>query len=545
MAIGASRNDALANGKLLSVFLSLLCDCIMSMRFSPDRRAFLRTLGLLGTAAAVGPVEARPRFARDPFTLGVASGYPQPRSVVLWTRLAPEPLAPAGGLAPRSIPVRWELAHDPGFQRLAARGTVHAQPQWAHSVHVEPYGLEPERDYWYRFMVADAISPVGRTRTAPAYGALPARLRVGVGSCQHYEQGWFGAYRHVAADALDLFLHVGDYIYEASWGDDPVRAQGAQEPITLSDYRRLYALYKGDPDLQRAHASCPWLVVWDDHEVENDYAGAISQNDDDPDWFLQRRAAAYRAYYEHMPLPRTMVPFGPNMRLHTRLRYGQLADLHLLDDRQYRSQQPCPKPGRAGSAVIRDCEARLDPQATMLGARQEQWLAANLRRSEARWNLLGQQTLMAQSDSEPGPGQAFYSDGWDGYPAARRRLLEVLAEPQPRNPVVLGGDVHSFWVTDLKRDFDDPAAPTIASEFVTTSITSQSLPEERIQQVVRENPHIRYASGRERGYLRVEVTPDQLRADLRAVSSVKVRAPSCHTQAAFVVEDGRPGPQPV
>lgn len=231
------------------------------------------------------------------------------------------------------------------------------------------------------------------------------------------------------------------------------------------------------------------------------------------------------------------------MRLYTGLRYGQLAKLHLLDNRQYRSQQPCPKPGRAGSAVIRDCAARLDPAATMLGDRQEQWLNANLRAASAHWNLLGQQTLMAQSDSEPGPGQAFWSDGWDGYPAARDRLLKVLAEPKPLNPVVLGGDVHSFWVTALKSDFDDPASDSIASEFVTTSITSQSGPEERIQAITRENPHILYANGRERGYLRLEITPSSVRADLRAVSSVKERNPSCHTQASFVVEDGCPIPQ--
>ncbi len=516
----------------------------MPSPFSAQRRAILRSVGVLGLASLAGPVRADLWRERYPFTLGVASGYPQPDSMVIWTRLAPEPLAPDGGLPAENIPVRWELARDSSFRDLAASGTVYAQPQWAHSVHVEPYGLEPGRDYWYRFQVKGATSPAGRTRTAPPHDALVKRLRLGVGSCQHYAQGWFGVYHHVVADRLDLFLHLGDYIYESSWGNELVRSQGVQEPVTLGDYRRHYALYKSDPDLQAAHASCPWAMVWDDHEVENDYAGAISQNNDDPAWFLQRRAAAYRAYYEHVPLPRTMVPFGAQMRLYTRLRYGQLADFYLLDDRQYRSPQPCPEPGRAGSAVIRDCAARLDPAATMLGQRQEQWLAANLRASTARWNLLGQQTLMAQSDGKPGPGQAFWSDGWDGYPAARQRLLEVLAEPQPRNPVVLGGDVHSFWVTELKQDFDDPSSATLASEFVTTSITSQSRAEDRIQAVAQENPHILYANGRERGYLRLEITPELARADLRGVSSVKEPDPSCHTQASFVVEDGRAGPQP-
>jgi alkaline phosphatase D len=270
----------------------------------------LRAAGALGLAASTSPVLARPRLDAYPFTLGVASGYPTPSSLVLWTRLAPQPLAPGGGLRPGVLPVRWELAHDPGFRRPAASGTVYTQPEWAHTVHVEPHGLEPHQEYCYRFHVGDATSPVGRTRTAPTADRTPARLRLGVGSCQHYAQGWFGAYRHVVADTLDLFLHVGDYIYESSWGDDLVRSQGAQEPVTLDDYRRFYALYRTDPDLQAAHASCPWAVVWDDHEVDNDYAGAISQDNDKPAWFLARRAAAYRAYYEHMPLPRTMVPFG-------------------------------------------------------------------------------------------------------------------------------------------------------------------------------------------------------------------------------------------
>ncbi len=508
------------------------------------RRDLLRALACLPLAGVAAPLLARPDFAGDPFTLGVASGYPRPDGMVLWTRLAPAPLAPAGGMPPASVSVRWEVARDAGFRDTAASGTAYATPDWAHSVHVEPYALEPGRDYWYRFHAGGATSPIGHTRTAPPRGQMPQRMRIGVGSCQHYAQGFYAAYRHVAADGLDLFLHLGDYIYEASWGRGQVRSQGVQEPVTLDDYRRHYALYKSDPDLKAAHASCPWLVVWDDHEVDNDYADDISQDDDEPAWFLARRAAAYRAYYEHMPLPRAMVPFGPHMRIHTRLDYGRLATLHMLDDRQYRSPQPCPKPGRAGANFITDqCTSRLSPEATLLGERQERWLAAGLRGSGARWNLLGQQTLMAQADGQEGQGELFYSDGWDGYPAARRRLLDLFAEGVCANPVVLGGDVHSFWVTDLKPDFADERARAVASEFVGTSISSQPPPEARIQAVLRENRHIHYATGEHRGYLRLSLTPARLTAELRAVTDVRRRDAHCETLASFIVEDGIAGPK--
>jgi alkaline phosphatase D len=508
------------------------------------RRDWLCAVGALALTTVAPRLRAAPTFDDDPFTLGVASGYPRPDGAVLWTRLAPLPQIPGGGMVPEVVPVRWEVAEDAGFRTIASAGTAYATPDWAHSVHVEPRGLAPDRDYWYRFLAGDATSAVGRTRTAPAADAVAQRLRLGVGACQHYEQGWYVAYRHAAADDLDLFLHLGDYIYETSWGGDRIRRHGIPEPVTLEDYRSHLALYKSDPDLQAAHASCPWLTVWDDHEVANDYAGDRSQDDDDPAWFLMRRAAAYRAYYEHMPLPRRMVPFGPHMPISTRCGFGQLAMIHMLDGRQYRSPQPCPKPGRGGGNLIEDCAARLDPDATMLGLRQERWLQAGLDASSARWNILGQQTLMAQADGKAGRGQIFNSDAWDGYPAARRRLMEYLAVRRPGNPVVLSGDVHSFWVNDLKTDFADEGAPAVASELVTTSITSRPPPEETIRTAVAEGPHIRFATGTRRGYLRLELSPKCLRADLRAVDSVLAKDSACETLASFVVEDGRPGPQP-
>ena len=482
------------------------------------------------------------RLGSSPFTLGIASGYPLPTSVVLWTRLAPAPLTPGGGMPAEPVSVEWEVASDERMAQVVRRGTVTATSEWAHAVHVEVDGLEPARWYWYRFRAGGEASPLGRTRTAPAASATPERLRFAFASCQHWEQGYFGAYPHMVADDLDLIVFLGDYIYESATSRETVRRFGAPEPHTLDDYRARHALYKTDRDLQAAHAACPWVMTWDDHEVANDYADDRSQEMHPREWFLARRAAAYRAYYEHMPLRRQMVPFGPHMRLHTRVSFGRLAQFHLIDDRQFRTHQPCAPPGRGGSAIVEDCAERVDPRQTMLGAQQERWLEVGLDRSPARWNVIGQQTLMAQLDRKPGPGQQFWTDGWDGYPLARRRLLDYVAQRRPSNPVVIGGDVHSFWVTDLKTDFDDPQSPTVATEFVGTSMTSQFGPSPaQVDLVLRENPHIRLADGTRRGYVRLEATGQRLRADLRAMRTVTQPGTGADTLASFVVEDGRPG----
>jgi alkaline phosphatase D len=510
-----------------------------------DRRRFLKCLGALGVltiSPARAQYNARPRFSASPFTLGVASGYPQASGFVLWTRLAPVPLAPNGGMAAEVVPVGWEVARDETMKNIVAHGTAYATPEWAHAVHVEVNGLQPGRPYWYRFTAGDAVSPIARTHTAPT-GARTARMRFGFVSCQHYEQGYFTAYRHLIADEPDLVLHLGDYIYEGSWGRDLVRSHGSGEAVTLGDYRRRYALYKTDPDLQAAHAACPWLVTWDDHEVDNDYADDRSENLDAPEWFLARRAAAYKAWYEHMPAPRFMLPVGPQARIYTRSSFGGLVNFFVLDDRQYRSHQVCPRPGRGGSNSVdpSQCVELADPKRSMLGARQEQWLDAALAGSRARWNVIAQQTRMAQMDEKPGPGRSAWTDSWDGYPAARRRLLESLAAKS--NPIVLGGDIHVFNVNQLKLDYDDPASPIVASEFVGTSVTSQGWPQERLDAMRPDNPHVLYAESRYRGYVRVEATPKQLRADLRGLQSVQSRDATCSTLASFVVEDGTPGPK--
>lgn len=501
------------------------------------------TVAGAGCAGLDGPA---PRFVSDPFALGVASGCPRADAVVLWTRLAPRPLEPSGGLDPVPIRVRWELADGPDFARVIASGRAVAAPERAHAVHVEARGLAPGREYWYRFHAGAATSPAGRTRTMPTDDALPARLRFAFASCQHYEQGFYGAWRHMADEALDLVVHLGDYIYEnPSWGGHPtVRKHVGGDPRTLDAYRQRHAQYRSDPDLQRMHALAPWLLTWDDHEVDNDYADDRGQ-DLAPD-FLARRAAAYRAYFEHMPLP-GLAAGGPlaSTRLHDRFAFGRLASFHVLDDRQYRSHHACPRPGRGGSNVVDvdACAELADASRTMLGLEQERWLEAGLAADRARWTVIAQQTLFSGLDNRPGPGRAAWTDGWDGYPAARERLLEAIARHRPRNPVFIGGDVHSNWVCDVHRHAHRPESPVIASEFCGTSITSAGFAQSRIDPMLPDNPHVKLADGTKRGYTVVEVTPARWQATLRVIDDPRDPRTGIATRARFVVEDGRPGPQ--
>ena len=511
------------------------------------RRRFLQTLsalGIGGSFAARAQLNPKPAFLKNPFSLGVASGYPSNSGMVLWTRLAPIFDAPGGGMPPEIVPVAWEVARDAGMTDIAASGTAYASPEWGHSVHVEPTGLQPNRPYWYRFRSGDAQSAIGHTRTFPGPAGKPQRVRFAFASCQQYEQGYYGAYRHMAADHLDLILHLGDYIYESSWGRDHVRKHNAAEAVTLDDYRARHALYKSDPDLQSAHAACPWLLAWDDHEVSNDYAAERSQTLDAPEWFLARRAAAYKAWYEHMPVPRRMLPVGPHMRIYSRVGFGNLAAFYMVDNRQHRTWQACARPGRGGGASVEaaDCAELTDPKRTLLGAAQEQWLEAGLASSRLRWNVIAQQTLMAQMNRAESGGKSIFTDGWDGYPAARRRLLEHIAAAGTPNPVVVGGDVHAFYVNQLKPDFDDPASPVVASEFVGTSISSQHGSQDWLDKRRPANPHLLLAESRYRGYVRAEVTPKRMQVDLRAMESVQTRDAACSTLTSFLVEDGRPGP---
>ncbi len=520
-----------------------------------QRRLFLlhaARLSSLGTAlgAAAGTVLAQaPRAQAYPFSLGVASGAPLPDSVILWTRILSDPLN-AQSTAPVALAVRWEVAHDRGFTRLAAKGTATATPALAHSVHVDVKGLAPERWYWYRFMLGDAVSPVGRTRTAPAQGTMPGRLVLAVASCQHWEFGSYAAHRHIAAANPDLVAFLGDYIYE--WGPyhlrHPAGAQRVNESYSLADYRARYAQYKSDPDLQASHLAAPWIVTWDDHEVSNDY----SRDRDElltPD-FARRRAAAYQAFYEHMPLRLTAPRAGAfgDMRIYQRYDWGQLARLHVLDDRQYRAVHACPRAGRGGSSsVTRACKELGQPARSMLGLEQEAWLQEGFASSKARWNIVAQQTPMAQSSqlplNTPGGGR-FWNDGWDGYPAARTRLFDALRASQAANPIILSGDVHTFYATDLKPDFNravSTANPVIATEFCGTSVTSSSRPQARTLQYLDMNPHVKYGRSDKRGFMLMEVTPRTTTTTFMGLDDVRDAKSGIAPLAAFNVADGKPG----
>jgi alkaline phosphatase D len=501
---------------------------------------------LLGLSAIFATTVAPARAAEwktqdDPFTLGVASGEPAPDGFVIWTRLAPRPTL-GGGMPDLPVAVEWTVATDEAHAQVVRRGRTTADPRLGHSVHVEVDGLEPGRWYWYRFAAGGASSPTGRTRTAVAAGAPLARLRFAFASCQHYEHGFYGAYRHMAEDDLDLVIHLGDYIYEGSGSRNVVRRhESMEEPVNLVQYRNRYACYKADPHLRAVHQRFPWLVTWDDHEVENDYAADQSENRDDPKWFLARRAAAYQAYYEHLPLRRASLPEGPDMRLYRRLSFGDLATFHMLDNRQYRSDPPCGEGRRGGGNVVADCAGRFDPAATMWGTAQERWLDDGLDQSRSRWNVLAQSLMMAQLTNRNTAGQpTHWTDGWDGYAAPRARFLSRLAAARTVNPVSIGGDIHSFWANELRPDFEDERSPVVMPEFVGTSISSRGFAYASTLKVLPANPHVRYFESRQRGYARCELSRDRWQTAFLGIDDAADVSSPIRTLASFMVEAGRP-----
>ena len=501
----------------------------------PTRRALLQAALVVGAA----PLFNRHALAADVerFPLGIASGCPRPDSLVLWTRLVSDAL-------PERVEVQWELAEDEAFTRMAARGTEQALAADAHSVHAEPRGLKPDRWYWYRFSALGGRSRAGRTRTAPAADAAVTSLRFAIASCQRYDHGRYAAWRDMAEQDLDLVLFLGDYIYEYATPKDSKAERRHDGGLcrTLEQYRQRYAQYKTDPALQAMHERAPWIHTWDDHEVSNDYAGDQSE-DLDPN-FHQRRAAATQAYWEHMPFPKAMRPLDTNIRIHERYDWGRLARIITIDDRQWRDAQPCPKPGRGGSATValKDCPSLLDPKRTILGAAQERWLDQSWDASRP-WNLLAQQTLMAGVNwQDPAEGSgSYWTDGWDGYMAARTRLLQDMATHKLSNTVVLGGDVHANYVADLRanpRDFD---APVLATEFCGTSISSHGMEQSRISAMRPFNPQYKYARSDERGYMRFHLQSGQLDAELRSVVSPWDAQSQMRISARFAVESGKPG----
>lgn len=538
-----------------------------------ERRQFLQLASYAAASAASlslprsvwSQTDSSRKFETNPFALGVASGSPTSDSVVLWTRLIDSNLGFFGAsFDNKAIAVRWEVADDDKFSHIVQSGQHLAVSDLAHSVHVEVQNLQPDRWYFYRFMAGDAASPVGRTRTFPKAGAAVDKLRIAYASCQRWEAGYFSAYKHMQAEKLDAVLFLGDYIYEYPGQVGSLRFPKANSNvgfvISLDDYRSRYAQYKSEQDLQDMHAACPWLMTWDDHEVQNDYAnlqaGYSSMADifSNPENFSDRRAAAYQAYYEHMPIRATSLTqslaglaMGAEMRIYNRVDFGRLATFYMLDSRQYRDAQVCKAPGAAVSGQVNpaDCASWQNPQRTLLGETQEIWLRSEFdksRQGSTTWNVLGQQSLFGQRDNQAGEGQLLWNDSWDGYSAARTRMTNAIQKNAVKNPVFLGGDVHENWVGHVKADYTQTAAAqasaAIGVEFCGTSISSPSSSSSTAAKTaarLAENPHFVFADAKYRGYGVVEFNPKQLTTSLRVVDDVKQKTTKVQTLAQFVV----------
>jgi alkaline phosphatase D len=510
-----------------------------------DRRTFLSDLSRYAFFCAGVPnvwrVTGHPGLQADPFTLGVGSGDPLQDRCVIWTRLAPDPLQPMGGMDGIRTILGWEVAHDEGFSRIVREGRYTAAPELGYSVHVDVDGLEPEREYFYRFTLQEGSSPVGRLRTAPAPGSRSA-LEMAVASCQHWEQGLFTAFDHMAREDLHLVAHLGDYIYEYAGAPGRVRMHHGNEIMGLDDYRARYAQYRSDPALQAAHALCPWVVTWDDHEVDNNYAGLVGENIfESREQMRNRRAAAYQAWWENQAVRVPRPDSWADLTIRRSFSWGSLARFWVLDTRQYRDDQACGD----GNQVL-PCGDQGDRRRTLLGEPQERWLTEGLGVSEADWQVLAQQIMVGPFDRDPGPGTSVSMDQWSGYPAARERLLGAVAERAANRTVVLTGDIHSNWVNELHAGFDRPDRPVVAAEFVTTSISSGGDGQEQFEGVAAalpDNPHIRWQNS-QRGYLRCSVTQEEWRSDYRIVPFVTRPGAPVHTASSWTVERGKPGIRP-
>jgi alkaline phosphatase D len=517
-----------------------------------NRRVLLRGLGASALVTSTGGLFstsawADPVFSAYPFSLGVASGDPSPDGFVIWSKIAPKPLERGGGMPNKPVEVEWTVAADNRMQQVVRKGRAIAFAELGHAVHVEIGGLDPARDYFYRFTIGDERSRIGRAKTLPRPGTPVSQIRFGVAGCQRYEDGFFTAYRRLAAERFDFVFHYGDYIYEGRLqrpgeGVRPVVRVLPGEPdatYTLDDYRHRYAIYTSDPDLQLAHAVSPFLPSFDDHEVENNWAADVSEQTNPPvpaELFLLRRAAAFQAWYEHMPVRKALLPRGPDMLAYRRFVVGDLVSMNVLDTRQYRSDQPC------GDGLKANCAEALEANRTMMGAAQERWLYDSFAAEPARWTVLGQQVIMMRIDYDTDPNVvALNMDSWDGAAAARDRLLAAVDEAKLKNLVVLTGDVHSHWAGELKRNFDDPASPALGIEFVGTSISSGGDgfdSNESTAARLAQNPHVKFFNS-QRGYVRHTVTPQRWLADFQVLDRISVRDGALSTRKSLVAESGK------
>jgi alkaline phosphatase D len=498
-----------------------------------SRRHFIAA----GSAALVGApaiIRARGRWHSDPFSLGVASGDPAPDGFVIWTRLAPSPLEPHGGMPVESVPVTWAVASDEGFRTIVARGSAMAHPELAHSIHVEVAGLQPERSYFYRFEAGGQRSPVGRARTFPFAASTPQRLRFGVAGCQDYQSGYYTAFRHLADEDLSFVFHYGDYIYEYGPDSPAVRTHVGDVLMSLDDYRRRYAQYKSDPDLRAVHAAHPFFMTLDDHEVRNNWAGDFEDEDRaPPDVFRLRRQSAFQAWYEHMPVRRRQIPTRSAIQLYRGARFGNLARFDFLDTRQFRTNQPCDDGYKAACAAVNS------PRAQMISAAEEAWLAHNLARRDARWNVVAQQVMMMSIDwrksPADGPHKLLNLDSWAGYEAQRRRLLARMRGLN--NVVVLTGDEHTNYA-GLLHDRDRPTAV----EFVGTSISSDGDGEDQptwAARVLANNPQLKFINN-QRGYLTCDVSAHEWQTNFMVVDRISRPGGQLSKRATFTVVHGEP-----
>ena len=510
-----------------------------------SRRGFLTGVGTTLVSTALAPLAfsrhaSAQNLGDDPFTLGVASGDPTPDGVVLWTRLAPKPLA-GGGMPHHPVAVQWRIATDDRMARIVQRGAVLAVPELGHSVHVEVEFLQPGRWYWYQFKVGNEYSPIGRTRTAPPFGSMEP-LSFAFVSCQHFANGFYYAHRHLARENIDFAVHLGDYIYEGPANSAIQRSHLPEHEITsVEDYRIRYALYKGDPELRAVHAAFPWVVTWDDHETENDYAGFAPENpadpaDNQPD-FASRRARAYQTYYEHMPLRAAQLPTGPDLQLYRRLDFGNILSMNVLDTRQYRSHR-APAGCALTDRIDGYCPSALDPSRTIEGQAQQTWLLDGLGASTAFWNVLANQVPFAPNDTNADPAiRTFGGEKWDGYPMDRKQILDLLRERRLANTILITGDVHQNFVRNVPPDYIQLDAEPVATEFIGTSISTGG---DRTLTTVfggnANNPHLRFVDNHH-GYVRCQVTRDLWRTDYRVVPSVvQPDDGGISTLATFVVE---------
>ncbi|AYJ50961.1 alkaline phosphatase D family protein [Rhodococcus sp. P1Y] len=519
----------------------------ISLSGGATRRQFLTWSALVGALAFAPELSSATARAQSaippdyPFRLGVASGDPLPDSVLLWTRLATDPFAYQGGMTPGVVPVRWQIATDEKFTSIAQEGIDLATEFDGWSLHIDVKGLNPGREYFYRFLVGPHSSPVGRTKTAPAAGQALQQLDFAWASCQKWEDGYFGAYSDLAQSNLDVVFFLGDYIYEYAIKDEGARAgqpmpeSASRETMQLSDYRDRYALYKADENLAAAHASAPFVSTFDDHEVDNNWASDISQDGDDPREFLLRRADAFKAWWENTPVRANVKPAGPDMKVYRRFSFGDLVDFSVLDTRQYRSDQANGDKEHAQNAET------ADPSRTITGAEQEQWILDGFS-SPSTWNFLAHQTVISDLAQGLDGDRKVGMDPWSGYEASRHRILDGARDRGTKNVASIVGDIHRTIVSELQRDYQDQVSPVVGVEIATTSIASGKDGADvdgTGAAIAACSPHVKFGNAR-RGYLRGRLTPNEWRSEVRVLDAVSRPGASIRTATTVTVPEGRP-----